>query len=355
MQKFNFFILKYILGIDPYVLKQEKENNWAIFFSIFTITYLGIFFFTLMKSIEAILYELQYIFIFLISIIAFLPFYNVFSFALISWRSHNSFLSNGKNNRFSYYFSKTLTLFIRCIFLFLTLGLFIGLSYTLLNQKIVSQDIELFKKTLILDYKENLKEQVEIDKKIESREYFYISKEINKLQEKIKNSNSKLDSLSYLSLKKPLVEKKELLKKEIEVLELQFLENSNKKLKKYEQDIHKNPFFLKSLIYLSNKDSFLKYAVLILLIFGTFMFLFWKRFVSSKSTYHKIDNHLHKNAIILTSTPIIKSTIEIVKSKFNYDYKIQFPIDENSTENKIKPEVVLGKDDFITKLRKNEL
>ena len=27
MQKINFFILKHILGLDPYVLKQEKERG----------------------------------------------------------------------------------------------------------------------------------------------------------------------------------------------------------------------------------------------------------------------------------------------------------------------------------------
>ena len=30
MQKVNFFILKHILGLDPYVLKQEKEKLTSI-------------------------------------------------------------------------------------------------------------------------------------------------------------------------------------------------------------------------------------------------------------------------------------------------------------------------------------
>lgn len=106
---------------------------------------------------------------------------------------------------------------------------------------------------------------------------------------------------------------------------------------------------------LSESPSFLTYMGLILAIFGVFMFLFWWRFVRSKSTYFKIDNHLHKNAILRTSTPIIKSTIEIVKSKFNYDYKTEFPMEKGVNDENVEPEVIMGIGDFITKLRKNEL
>ncbi len=356
MQKVNYFILKHILGLDPYVLKQEKEkgSNSGIFFSIFTFTFLLIFFLTLFKSIEVILNDLHYVLIFIISFIAFLPFYNIFSFALISWRSHDSFLNKNKN-QFSYYTSSFVTLLIRCIFLLLTLGLFIGLSYTLLNQQMVSQDIKEFKKNLIFDYQENIKQQIEIDKKIEAREYYNVLDEINKLEIKIANSTSKLDSLSYLSLKIPLIERKQILKKEIESIELKLLAVYNMKKEKYKAEITKNQFFLKSLILLSTKASFLRYIVIILVIFGLFLFCFWWRFVRSNSTYFKIDNHLHRNAINLTSTPIIKSTIEYVKTKFNYDYKTEFPIEQESVEDKADKNIILDIEHFITKLRKNEL
>lgn len=357
MQKINLFVLKHILGLDPYVLKQEKEkgSNSGIFFSIFTFSFLLIFFSTLFKSVEAILYDLHYVFVLIVSLIAFLPFYNVFSFALISWRSHNSYLRNEERNKFSDIISTVVTLLIRCIFLYLTLGLFIGLSYTLLNQQMASKDIQVFKNSLISDYEDNLKEQVEIDKKIDGREYFDVLNEINKLDLNIASSNSKLDSLSYLSLKKPLITRKNSLAKQMEVIELKLLSDSNKKLKKYKEEINKNPFFLKSLIILSQSSSFLSYLGIISAVFGVFMFLFWWRFVRSKSTYFKIDNHLHKNAIVRTSTPIIKSTIEVVKLKFNYDYKIQFPMGKVVSKEKLENEAIMGRNDFITKLRKNEL
>lgn len=355
MQKINFFILKHILGLDPYVLKQEKESNSGIFFSIFTVAFLLTFFITLVKSIQAILYDLHYWAVIIISFVAFLPFYNVFSFALVSWRSHNSFLGHSGKSKFSDFISSTVTLLTRCVFLFLTLGLFIGLSYTLLNQHSISQDIKGFKNSLVSDYQNNLNEQVEIDKKIESREYNDVINEINNLEDKIANSNSRLDSLSYLSLKKPLLKKREILAKEIQVIEQELLANSDQKLKKYKSEINKNPFFLKSLILLCERPSFFTYMGLILAIFGVFMFLFWWRFVRSKSTYFKIDNHLHKNAILRTSTPIIKSTIEIVKSKFNYDYKTEFPMEKGVNDENVEPEVIKGIGDFITKLRKNEL
>jgi len=355
MQKINLFILKHILGIDPYVLKQEKDNNSGVFFSLFTLIFLFLFFFVLFKSIQAILYDLHYGFIFIFTLIAFTPFYNVFSFALVSWRSHNSYLSNNEKNKLSEYTSTIVTLLIRCTFLFLTLGMFMGLSYTLLNKQKASNNIEVFKNTLILKYEENLKKQVEIDNKLESREYFDVLNEINKLDIIIAQTSNKLDSLSYLSIKKPLVEKEEVLKKEMELKQLQLLTESNRRFVKYKAEITKNPFFLKSLIFLSSKTSFLIYVGLISLIFGVFMFLFWWRFVRSTSTYFKIDNHLHRNAIIRTSTPIIKSTIEFVKTKFNYDYKTQFPMHKDNAEIKIEPDVILNKEDFIKKLRKNEL
>jgi len=357
MQKINFFILKHILGLDPYVLKQEKEkgSNSGMFFSIFTFSFLIIFFITLLKSVQAILYDLPYWAVIIISFVAFLPFYNVFSFALVSWRSHNSFLGQSDKTKFSDFISSTVTLLTRCVFLFLTLGLFIGLSYTLLNQESVSQDIKGFKNSLVSDYQNNLNEQVEIDKKIESREYNDVINEINNLEDKIANSNSRLDSLSYLSLKKPLLERRDILAKEIQVIEQELLADSDQKLKKYKAEINKNPFFLKSLILLSERPSFLTYMGLILAIFGVFMFMFWWRFVRSKSIYFKIDNHLHKNAILRTSTPIVKRTIQIVKSKFNYDYKTQFPLEKEPANEEVEPEVIMGRADFITKLRKNEL
>lgn len=359
MKKVNYFILKHTLGLDPYVLKQEKEkgSNSGIFFSIFTFTFLLIFFLILFLSIDAILNDLHFVLISIISFIAFLPFYNIFSFALISWRSHESFLNNKnkKKNKFSYYTSSFVTLLIRFIFLFLALGLFIGLSYTVINQQIVSQEIKEFKKNLIFDYQENLKQQIEIDKKIEAREYYNVLDEINKLEIKIANSTSKLDSLSYLSLKNPLVEKKQILKKEIESIEFKLLADYNLKQEKYKAEITKNQFFLKSLILLSKKASFLRYSVLISVIFGLFIFCFWWRFVRSNSTYFKIDNHLHRNAINLTSTPIIKSTIEYVKTKFDYDYKTDFPMEQEDVEDKTDSNIILGIEHFITKLRKNEL
>ena len=357
MQKINLFILNHILGLDPYVLKQEKEkgSDSGIFFSIFTFSFLLILFLTIFKSVEAILYDLHNVFVLIISLIAFLPFYNIFSFALISWRSHNSYLRNEDRNKFSYITSTVVTLLIRCIFLYLTLGLFIGLSYTLLNQKMASQDIQEFKKSLISDYEDDLKQQIEIDKKIDGREYFDVLNEINKLDLNITSSNSKIDSLSYLSLKKPLITRKNSLAKQIEVIEIKLLTASNRKLKKYKEEINKNPFFLKSLIILSNSSSFLSYLGIISAVFGVFMFLFWWRFIRSNSTYFKIDNHLHKNAINLTSTPIIESTIEYVKTKFNYDYKTDFPIEQEGVEDKTDSNIILGIEHFITKLRKNEL
>ena len=347
MQKINFFILKHILGLDPYVLKQEKEkgSNSGVFFSIFTFSFLIIFFITLLKSVQAILYDLPYWAVIIISFVAFLPFYNVFSFALVSWRSHNSFLSQSDKSKFSDFISSTVTLLTRCVFLFLTLGLFIGLSYTLLNQQSVSQDIKGFKNSLVSDYQNNLNEQVEIDKKIESREYNDVINEIYNLEDKIANSNSRLDSLSYLSLKKPLLERRDILAKA----------DSDQKLKKYKAKINKNSFFLKSLILLSESSSFITYMGMILAIFGVFMFMFWWRFVRSKSIYFEIDNHLHKNAILRTSTPIVKRTIQIVKSKFNYDYKTQFPLEKEPASEEVEPEVIMDREDFITKLRKNEL